>query len=101
MGQSNSKNYLLSSTSFDQCFINGELCIHRYYLYRRRRDEEENDFKLKMRFFDIQRKRKLSEISECDSETTTSRSSIRTVKKHKLLVRDNSGIVRMFTPSDT
>ena len=100
MGQNNSTEFFPPPLNFQQCFVDGELCLHKYYLYRRRRDDEFNDFKLKMKIFDLQKKRKFNEISDNDS-SSCSKSYSRSVKKYKLLVRDDTGLLRSLTPTDT
>ena len=62
MGQDISKNLYPPSLSFQQCFVDGEFSIQRYYFYRRRRDIEEEDFKLKMKLFQIRSKRKFQDV---------------------------------------
>ena len=100
MGQNNSKEFFPPPLNLQQCFVDGEICLHKYYLYRRRRDDEFNDFKLKMKIFDLQKKRKFNEISDGDSSCCT-KSSSRSVKKYKLLVRDDAGLLRSLTSTDT
>ena len=100
MGQDISKNLYPPPLSFQQCFVDGEFSIQRYYFYRRRRDMEEEDFKLKMKLFQIRSKRKFQDV-EPSIQSDGSSGSDRSVKKHKLFVRSDDGTLRVLTPRDT
>ena len=99
MGQDISKTLYPPPLSFQQCFVDGEFSLHRYYIYRRRRDMEDDDFKLKMSLFQSNKKRKFKDIES--SSQTGSSSHNRSVKKHSLLVRADDGTIRALTPCDT
>ena len=100
MGQDISKTLYPPPLTFQQCFINNELCIHRYFIYRRRMDEDDKLFQLKMKFFNLSKKRKFDDINDSNN-SCSSHSHTRSVKKHKLLVRGDDGCVRALTPTDT
>ena len=61
---------------------------------------EEEDFKLKMKLFQIRSKRKFQDV-EPSIQSDGSSGSDRSVKKHKLFVRSDDGTLRVLTPRDT
>ena len=69
MGQENSKPFYPPPTSFQQCFLDGELCIYRYYLYRRKQDDIDNMLKMNFEMLFNNKKRKHTEISPSDTNT--------------------------------
>ena len=85
--------------TFQQCFVNDELDLARYLMYRRRIDEMDDAMSAAHQiYFNIQkRKRKL------DSEYVKSskRKCIRTVQAHRILVREDDGSLREVKPQDT
>ena len=101
MGQDISKTLYPPPLTFQQCFINNELCIYRYFMYRRTMEDEDNLFKLKMKFFNLRKKRKFDEINDDTNTSCSSHTHSRSVKKHKLLVRADDGSIRSLTPTDT
>ena len=82
MGQNSSRPFYPPPTLFQQCFAGEELCIYRYYLYRRRQDEIENMVKFNFDMLSTIRKRKHDKIYESVHEKSVFKKS-RTVKKHK------------------
>ena len=100
MGQDNSKPFYPPPTSFQQCFNDNELCIYKYYLYRRRQDEIENMVKFQFDMFSRIKKRKHDEICESLPEKSINKKH-RSVKKNKLFVRCDNGSLRLLTPHDT
>ena len=105
MGQDLSKSLLPPPTTFQQCFVDDEFSLPHYILYRRNRDFEDQQFKHMMDILSSRRKRKLNDLSigniSSDSTVSSTTSSLRSVKKHKLLVRADDGSVRALTPTDT
>lgn len=100
MGSHNSKPFYPPPTSFSQCFVDGELCIYRYYLYRRRQDEIDNMVKFNLEVITQIKKRKLADLQISDNSKSSYKKT-RTVKKHNLYVRNNDGSLRLLTPTDT
>ena len=105
MGQDLSKAFVPPPTSFQHCFVDNEFSLPRYFLYRRYRDLEDQQFKMMMDIFSSRKKRKFDDLyfSNCDSASTVSSASshTRSVKKHRLLVRTDDGKVRALKPTDT
>ena len=85
--------------TFQQCFVNDELDLARYLMYRRRIDEMDDAMSAAHQiYFNIQkRKRKL------DSEYVKSskQKCIRTVQAHRILVREDDGSLREVKQQDT
>ena len=105
MGQDLSKSLLPPPTTFQQCSVDDEFSLPRYILYRRNRDFEDQQFKHMMDILSSRRKRKFTDLSieniSSDSAASSTTSSFRSVKKHKLLVRADDGSVRALMPTDT
>ena len=105
MGQDLTKSLLPPPTTFQQCFVDDEFSLPRYILYRRNRDFEDQQFKHMMDILSSRRKRKFTDLSieniSSDSAASSTTSSFRSVKKHKLLVRADDGSVRALMPTDT
>ena len=102
MGQDISRTFYPPPLTFQQCFVNNEFCIYRYYIYRRRLDDEQKLFQLKMSFFNNHKKRKFDDFNLATDNSLSSNSShTRSVKNHKLLVRGDDGAIRSLTPKDT
>ena len=99
MGNSLEKAFMNPPFTFQQCFVNDELDLARYLMYRRRIDEIDDAMSAAHQiYFNIQkRKRKL------DSEYVKSskRKYIRTVQAHRILVREDDGSLREVKPQDT
>ena len=95
MGQEISKSFVPPPITFQQCFVNDEFSLPRYILYRRNRDLEDDQFKRMMDIFSARRKRKYADLNSnnlsSNSSVASSTSSVRSVKKHKLLVRADDG----------
>ena len=100
MGQDASKIFYPPPTSFQQCFIEGNLCLPRYYIYRRRQDDIDKMLRFNLTFLAGNKKRKFSSMSDSASKVCP-KSHSRSVKKHKLLVRTDDGNLRALTPTDT
>ena len=79
MGSHNSKPFYPPPTSFSQCFVDGELCIYRYYLYRRRQDEIDNMVKFNLEVITQIKKRKLADLQISDNSKSSYKKT-RTVK---------------------
>ena len=102
MGQDLSKAFIPPPTTFQQCFVDGNFSLPRYFLYRRSRDIEDQNFQTIMNILSSKRKRKHQDIINDDASTNKSTCpSVRSVKKHKLLVRSDDGSLRSLTPTDT
>ena len=98
MGQNISKSITPPPLTLDDCLINGKVDLSRYYFYKRRRNEMDDSLDvLVMTMF--RKKRKFDDID--DNSSKSSNSSKRSVKKHKLLVRNDDGSLRELTPKDT
>ena len=100
MGQDISKTMYPPPLTFQQCFVDNEFNVYRYFMYRRRMDEEDRSFKMKMSLFQNKKKRKIDDILDISSGSNGS-THTRSVKKHKLLVRTDDGCVRALAPTDT
>ena len=99
MGNSLEKAFMSPPFTFQQCFVNDELDLARYLMYRRRIDQMDDAMSAAHQiYFNIQkRKRKL------DSKYVKSskRKCIRTVQAHRILVREDDGSLREVKPQDT
>ena len=93
MGQDLSKSIVPPPLSFQDCLTNGEIDPVRYIMYRRGLDKL-NDFTRNCYYMKRKRFSSLDKFSP-------SRKRIRSVKRHKLLVRDNNGDIREILPTDT
>ena len=85
--------------TFQQCFVNDELDLARYLMYRRRIDEMDDAMSAAHQiYFNIQeRKRKLDSVEVKSSK----QKCIRTVQTHQILVREDDGSLREVKPQDT
>ena len=92
MGQDISKSLNPPPLSLQDCLVNGKFDLTRYVYYRRKIDMINDDISSHQ----LQRKRKFN------NETDIKKSAQpRSVKRHKLLVRNDDGSLRELTPEDT
>ena len=88
--------------TFKHCFVNGELDITRYMVYRRRAEETDYAMHFLSAIYQRQqrsKKRKLDSL-ECNN-SKGARVHTRRVKKYFLQVRTDDGCLRKITPKDT
>ena len=95
MGQDISKSITPPPLTLHHCFVDGKIDIPRYLYYRRKLDDQielsqsiSNRLNTKRKFDEGQ-----SPIVQCRKK--------RSVKRHKLLVRDDDDSLRELTPKDT
>ena len=119
MGQNISKSLIPPPLSLRDCFIDGRIDIARYIYYRRRMEEiEEDEIRHMDRF--LKKKRKFDDFlssgsdlssnvnsssnystSQTATSFSSSKLSYRSVKKHRVYVRDDDGSLRELLPTDT
>ena len=100
MGNSLEKVLLNPPFTFQQCFVNNELDLTRYLVYRRRIEDIDDTMAVANQIYfntQAQKKRRL-EVTNVES---AKRTCYRTVKKHRILVRDDDGSLREVKPQDT
>ena len=85
---------LTTPLSFKDCFADGEVDINRYWNYKRRRRRKTNASQILTAIIKKTRKRKIDEPLVYNCRT-------RSVKKHKLMYRDDDGNLKEFTTSHT
>ena len=96
MGQGISSAVTPPPLTLRNCLINGRFDVAKYRWYRRSRDlykELEEDCTRS-------RKRKHSQVFE-DINKKKKQTRIRSIKRHKLMVRDSDGSLREIRPTDT
>ena len=99
MGNSLEKALMDPSFTFQQCFDNDELDLARYLMYHRRIDEIDDAMSAANEIYSNiqeQKKRKLDSMEVNSSKQTC----IRTVKKHRILVREDDGSLCEVKPQD-
>ena len=87
MGNSLEKAILNPPLTFSQCFVNNELDLSRYCVYRRRVEENDDAMNVLTQIYldtQVQKRRKFDALNAGTSKR--SRFKYRTVKKHKLLI---------------
>ena len=99
MGQNISKSISPPPLTLQHCLVDGELDLARYVYFKRRSDELDSSFTDKM-FSYNSKKRRYYDIDDEDC-SKKSNESHRSVKKHKLLVRNHDGNLRELKPEDT
>ena len=85
MGSDLSKSITPPPISFQDCLINGNVDIARYLYYCRKKDD-----------FWLNKKRKYKEVFKVKKHCTK-----KSVKRHKILVRNEDGTLREIRPKDT
>ena len=96
MGQDISKGLNPPPLTLQYCVVDGSIDILRYKCYKRRCDDYDKSIgMLRMRAL---KKRKLADI---EMSKPKKRAKKRSVKRHKLIVRDNDGTLREIRPTDT
>ena len=102
MGNSLQKSLYNPPLTFRDCLVDGELDISKYFIYRRRQEENEDAMAMASQIYheiQCQRKRKLE--SMCSTAITKRRKQTRSVKRHKILVRNDDGTLDELKPKDT
>ena len=100
MGNSCEKALMNPPFTFQHCFVNNELDLARYLVYCRRIEEIDDTMAVANEiYFNIQaqKKRRL----ESTNVESAERTCYRTVKKHRILVRDDDGSLQEVKPQDT
>ena len=100
MGNSLEKALMNPPFTFQQCFVNDELDLARYLIYCWRINEINDAMSAAHQIYSNiqeQKKRKFDSMEVKSSKRTC----IRTVKKHRILVRENDGSLREVKPQDT
>ena len=82
--------------TFNDCFENGSLILSKYSHYRRRLDDLEQDTYELDDYIKKKRKRSIHKVP-----STIKFQGKRSVKRHKILVRDKDGSLREVRPEDT
>jgi len=83
--------------SLRDCFVNGEVDIYRYWTYKRRKRRKMNNLLILDSI--VKKTRKRTNI-EMESKPINDRTP-RSVKRHKLLYRDDNGDLKEYTTSHT
>ena len=97
MGQDISKSINPPPLTLQDCFVDGKFDLARYLYYSRRMDEIDNQFYNNFSNL-ISKKRKYESI---EHSSNVKKDHTRSVKKHKLLVRNSDGSLRELRPEDT
>ena len=84
-------------SSLHDCFVNGEVDIYRYWTYKRRKRRKMNNLLILDSI--VKKTRKRTNI-EMESKPINDRTP-RSVKRHKLLYRDDNGDLKEYTTSHT
>ena len=95
MGQDVSKTITPSPLTFLDCLVNDQIDLSRYLFYRRRQDFIMQTAHHKMMLSKKRKRQYLNVVSKKRQKRH------RSVKKHKLLVRDKDGSLRELLPTDT
>ena len=96
MGTNFSKDVTLPPLTLQDCLLNGRINITKYYWYRRQCEFRQKS----LRRVDYLRKKKRKH--ECNNTSRKVRQKqVRSVKKHKLIVRDSNGELREIRCEDT
>ena len=95
MGQDISKSITPPPLTFQDCLVNDQIDLPRYLYYCRRSDNMQNA---------LYHRRMLSKKRQCQHfhvSPNKRQKTQRSVKKHKLMVRDKDGLLREMVPTDT
>ena len=102
MGNSLQKSLYNPPLTFWDCLVDGELDIAKYFIYRRRQEQNEDAMAMASQIYlEIQRQRKRKLESVCSDDNTKRRNQTRSVKRHKILVRNEDGKLDELAPKDT
>ena len=100
MGNEVSSSIVPPPLSINDCLIDGELDLMRYYIYRRRVRTQSLQSKLFKEIIGC--KRKLCEAMSPTSNTSTRKKKIkRRMKKRNLWIRASDGTLKAMQPTDT
>ena len=96
MGQDISTSILPPPLLFQHCIVDGEINIPRFTYYRRKQDRQWN-------YFNDYKTRSKRKVNDTFNHIASFRKAkrVRTVKRHKLSVRDKEGNLREILPTDT
>ena len=94
MGHDISKSIIPPPLTLQDCLVDGQMNIGRYWYYRRRIDNQSFEFVHRQ----LQKKRKATRTITTD---TKRQKRHRSIKRHKLLVGDENGSIRELLPTDT
>ena len=101
MGQDISTAFNPPPLSLRQCFIDDKFSLPHYLIYRRRRNAANQRFQNMISLLNQRKKRKFDDLDQWTSSSLSSYVHTRTVKKHRLMVRSESGDLREILPKDT
>ena len=96
MGQNVSKVLSSPPLTLRDCLSNGQIDPSRYYVYRRRLD-----VCMKGNNRDDDNKRRKRKRQDMQIQQSVKRTRSRSVKRHRLIVRDKDGSLREIKPEDT
>ena len=97
MGQDISKVVNPPPLTLTHCFLDGNIDLGRYCVYKRRRAQHEKASLMHRK----NNKKRRRTFNETLSSKKKRRNSSRSVKRYKLLVRDTDGSLRVIRPEDT
>ena len=83
--------------SLRDCYVDGSLDVIRYYAFSRKRRQTNHSRVVLQSIIDKSRRRSTKPVEA----VLIKRQYYRSVKKHKILVRDPSGCIREIKPTDT
>ena len=88
--------------TFWECYVDGKLDIARYFLYRRRLEENEDAMAMVSEiYFKVKSKRKRKAETMSSSVCKKPRVHSRSVKRHRILFRKDDGTLEELKPKDT
>ena len=96
MGSNLSKDITPPPLTLQDCLVNGSICLSRYYYYRKRSDNYSEAIQREGTHWNTKRKRAV-----VVQERKVRKKRQRSVKRHKLMVRDEDGTLREIRPVDT
>ena len=91
MGQGISKAVNPPPLTLIHCFVDGNIDMGRYYVYKRRRAEQDTAL---VKYHMNSKRRRNAFSNNHFSKKKQRNSTSRSIKRHKLLVRDNDGTLR-------
>ena len=96
MGQQLNKAIISKPKSFRECFVDGKIDIGWYYIYRCSCNHYDNDKEI-LRNIRMKRKR----VDDESSTSNKKKRHHRSMKRYRLLVRNNDGTIHELRPTDT
>ena len=97
MGQDISKVVNPPPLTLTHCFLDGNIDLGRYCVYKRRQAQHEKASLMHRK----NNKKRRRTFNETLSSKKKIRNSSRSVKRYELLVRDTDGSLRVIRPEDT